>query len=236
MPPPASPPPGSPVRGSPAKRLAAITFGQSPRRKARRLDGKLENMAWAAELEDSNVIAMLMQGYIVEGWSRKPKDCKLCADGCTSIDPVDETKWMVWGYAVDTKLLHEMFKVLVSGSVCWYCDKAHGIEFGNYKVKELAAAMENDENLKQRFHNTRDSVIAAVMAEGYTRLGKQVVNKYREMVFHDQVATTELSKTGVSYEKKRFEELFKDRPDILKKATFKPVRVRILHLFKYVFN
>ena len=182
------------------------------------------------------MIAMLMQGCIVEGWTRKPKNCKLCLCCCTAIDPVDENKWIVWGYAVDTKLLHDLFKVLVSGGVCWYCDKSHAIEFGNYKVKELAAAMEHDENLKQRFHNTRDSVIATVMAEGYTRVGRQVVGKYREMVFHDQVATTELSKTGSSYEKKHFEELFKDRPDILKKAIYKPVRVRILHLFKYVFN
>ena len=41
-----------------------------------------------------------------------------------------------------------------------------------------------------------------------------------------------MKKTGISYEQKRFEEIFKDRLEILKKAQHKPVRVMRLELLR----
>ena len=212
-----------------ARRLAAIALQQSPKRKARKLEGQ----AWAQEQDDGNVVVLLRQGYIVIGCARKLKICKLCGISCMEIDPVDETKWIVWGYPQDQKLMFEAILVITSGGVCWYCGAAHRVELGTYNVKQLAAAMGTTDNqIKERFNLTRDAVIAAVMVEGYSRLGKAMVAKYKEEVFHDQVSSLGLKKTSMSYEKKRFEEIFKDRPDILKKAQFKPVRVRRFQLLR----
>ena len=117
--------------------------------------------------------------------------------------------------------------------MCWYCGTAHRVEYGTYNVKQLAAAMgTTDNHIIERFNLTRDAVIAAVMVEGYSRVGKAMVAKYKEEVFHDQISRSGLKKTGMSYEKKRSEEIFKDRPDILKKVQLKPVRARRFQLLR----
>ena len=58
------------------------------------------------------------------------------------------------------------------------------------------------------------------------RCGHKEVNAMKKEVTASSYEQDERSKEGIEYEKSRFLEVFKDQPDIIRRAKFKPVRCK----------
>ena len=74
---------------------------------------------------------------------------------------------------------------------------------------------------------TRDAIVWVHLEDGLdARCGHKDVNKMKKIVQANSYEKEERSKEGIEYSKERFLEVYKDQPEIIRKAKFKTVRFR----------
>ena len=74
---------------------------------------------------------------------------------------------------------------------------------------------------------SRDSVVAVYVDKGEdAKCGYKDVNEMKKQVLMTSYEDDEVGREGIEFEKTRFQALYKNQPDVLKKARFHPERVQ----------
>ena len=159
--------------------------------------------------------------------ARKEKMCRICGRSCAEFDPVVPKSYILWGYKSDEKIVNDL--VVVGGKVDWWCIKVNELEHRKASVVDLGKMYEADKDSTGFANNwevSRDAVIAMATELGVDNVKKKQLMAYKEQVISETVSLTERSRGAMEYTKEKFEELFANNADVLKRAQYVGVRVR----------
>ena len=158
---------------------------------------------------------------------RRDKQCRTCKRMASEDDDVDPTKYLHWAYQKHTQIVNDT--EIVSGKVDFYCSKAHEVYHKKLTMKQLCERLDDPVNVdfRDQFQMDRESIVETIRHEGHSdNVPQAKFKKMREEVVRTTISRLVRGKTGQEYEKEKFLELFKSKPEIISKAKFYKVRFK----------
>ena len=166
---------------------------------------------------------------------RALKRCRVCNRSSQEKDPNDENIFILWDASYGPPDVVEGLEVMKT-KIDFYCFKVQELEFRKTPIGTLAKQYKDPDSsdFRDEWEVSRDAIISMAADLGPDQIRKKSFEKFKERVVRDTITATERSREATEYTKAVFEEMFKDDPEVLKKAVHYKVRVQQKNgMYKY---
>ena len=158
---------------------------------------------------------------------RALKRCRVCNRSSQDKDPNDKNIFISWDASYGPPDVVEGLEVMKT-KIDFYCFKVQELEFRKTPIGTLAKQYKDPDSseFRDEWEVSRDAIIGMAADLGPDQIRKKSFEKFKERVVRDTITATERSRESTEYTKAVFEEMFKDDPEVLKKAVHYKVRVQ----------